>query len=162
MCWQRRDRVHWSQQAETWARPPRDRRSDTTAAARRTDLRVSDADRQAVIDDLRQHTGDGRLTLDEFEERVERVLQARTDAELHIVTQDLPSLRPASSSPRPGFRFPIRPGVIAAGLVVLLLVAGHWWVLIPVGFFVFGGCGSHARHVPARRHEDRDESMTYA
>jgi hypothetical protein len=74
------------------------------------------------------------------------------------VLRELPSLQPGSSSRRRGFRLPVRPGVIAACLVVLLLMAGHWWVLVPVGFFVFGGCGRRARHVPSHR-LDRNDSV---
>ena len=39
---------------------------------------ASDADRERVVDALRQHCTDGRLTLDEFEERLGEVYAART------------------------------------------------------------------------------------
>ncbi len=54
------------------------------------DVRVSDADRNVVIDVLREHTGSGLLTLDEFSDRVEIVFQAKTRGELEVVTSDLP------------------------------------------------------------------------
>jgi len=162
MCWERRDRFGWSDGDERWGRPPRDRRDDTIAAATRTDVLISDADRHAVIDDLRQHTADGRLTLDEFEGRVDEALRARTGAELHTATRHLPSLRSTAPPPRSGFRLPVGPGVVAACVVVALLVAGHWWVLIPAWFFLFGGCGRHASHAQRRRDERRDEPVTYA
>ena len=40
-------------------------------------LRVSDADRERAVASLRQHLLAGRLTLDEFSERVGAALQAR-------------------------------------------------------------------------------------
>jgi class 3 adenylate cyclase len=53
-------------------------------------VRIGDAERQAVIDLLRQHTGEGRLTLDEFAERAGEVYAARTREELEAVLADLP------------------------------------------------------------------------
>jgi len=54
------------------------------------DLRISDDDRQQVTELLRRHTADGRLTLDEFAERVGVALAARTRSDLEAVTADLP------------------------------------------------------------------------
>ena len=53
-------------------------------------LRASDADRQRVVSALERHTAAGRLTLDEFAERVTLVLRAATHGELAAVTGDLP------------------------------------------------------------------------
>jgi class 3 adenylate cyclase len=58
------------------------------------DVRVSDAERNVVIDVLREHTGSGLLTLDEFSDRVELVFQAKTRGELEVVTRDLPVTTP--------------------------------------------------------------------
>ena len=54
------------------------------------EVRISDNDRNEVVDHLRAFTGDGRLTLDEFEERVEIVLNARTRSELAPALDGLP------------------------------------------------------------------------
>jgi class 3 adenylate cyclase len=56
----------------------------------RGDERVSDAERQQVIDVLRAHTGAGRLTLDEFSDRAGEVFAARTRRELNNVLEGLP------------------------------------------------------------------------
>lgn len=53
-------------------------------------LRASHADRDRVVDVLRTAAGDGRLTVDELDERVEAALTARTLKELDILTADLP------------------------------------------------------------------------
>jgi class 3 adenylate cyclase len=59
-------------------------------------VRIGDAERQAVVDMLRRHTGEGRLTLDEFAERAGEVYAARTREELDKVLVDLPEgVRPA-------------------------------------------------------------------
>jgi len=158
MCWQRHDRFHWSEDAEH-QNPPRRHASDDRTGATRAELRVSDADRSAVIDELRRHTGDGRLTLDEFEERVDEVLRSRTWAELDTTTRELPSLQPTSSPPRrSGFRLPLRPRVIAACVLVVLLMAGHWWVLIPLGFFIMS---RHTHRAPSARFEGRSDPVTH-
>jgi class 3 adenylate cyclase len=55
--------------------------------------RVSDADRDEVVTLLREHVVEGRLTLDEFSERVGRALQAVTRPDLDAVLRDLPGAR---------------------------------------------------------------------
>jgi hypothetical protein len=57
-----------------------------------SNFRVGDAERDAVATQLREHYGDGRLTLDELNERLDQTLRARTAADLTAVTRDLPSL----------------------------------------------------------------------
>ncbi|MFF5188977.1 DUF1707 domain-containing protein [Streptomyces sp. NPDC000345] len=54
------------------------------------DLRASDADRERVAEVLRDALAEGRLDLDEFEERLEQTYSARTYGELAPVTRDLP------------------------------------------------------------------------
>ena len=53
-------------------------------------LRASHEDRDRVVDVLRIAAGDGRLTADELDERLERALSARTYGELATLTADLP------------------------------------------------------------------------
>lgn len=53
-------------------------------------LRASDADRDRIVEQLRQHTADGRLTMDEFEQRMSAAYAARTYGELAGLTRDLP------------------------------------------------------------------------
>ncbi|MEV0399830.1 DUF1707 domain-containing protein [Actinoallomurus sp. NPDC050550] len=53
------------------------------------DLRASDADRERVVELLRDAHGDGRLTVDEHAERVEGAYTARTLGELAELTADL-------------------------------------------------------------------------
>ena len=62
------------------------------------DVRASDADRDRVIDVLRAATADGRLTADEFSERMEAALSSRTFRELAPLTADL-AATPASRAP---------------------------------------------------------------
>ena len=58
------------------------------------DLLASDADRARVSGELRTHYESGRLTLDEFQERLDETHSARTDAQLERVLRQLPTKRP--------------------------------------------------------------------
>ena len=64
-------------------------------------LRASHEDRDRVVDLLRLAAGDGRLTADELDERLERALSARTYGELAALTEDLPAARGAGPAPEP-------------------------------------------------------------
>jgi len=55
------------------------------------DIRASDEDRQRVVAALERHTGAGRLSLDEFAERVQVACDARTLDQLAAVVSDLPT-----------------------------------------------------------------------
>ena len=54
------------------------------------DLRASHADRDRVVDALRIAAGDGRLSAEELDTRLESALSARTLGELAGLTADLP------------------------------------------------------------------------
>lgn len=62
------------------------------------ELRASDDDRQRVIAVLQRHTQAGRLTLEEFSERVGEVYTARTLGQLAVLTQDLPAEPPPAAT----------------------------------------------------------------
>ena len=64
---------------------------DGTSPVPREELRVSYEDRDRVAEALRVAAGDGRLSAEELDERLEIALTARTYAELAKVTRDLPS-----------------------------------------------------------------------
>ena len=61
------------------------------------DLLASDADRARVSGELRTHYEAGRLTLEEFQERLDETHQARTEGQLERVLRQLPSKRPTVS-----------------------------------------------------------------
>jgi len=54
-------------------------------------IRASDQERESVVDVLRDAYTDGRLTLDEFEERTSAAYAAKTWADLRELTADLPA-----------------------------------------------------------------------
>jgi hypothetical protein len=63
-------------------------------------IRASDGDREAAAARLNEAAGDGRLTLQEFSERLDRAYAARTRAELGPLTADLPAVDPVSEPGR--------------------------------------------------------------
>ena len=63
--------------------------------------RASDDDREQAVLALREHLVAGRLTLDEFSERVESAYRARTGTDLVAVGSELPAERVAPRRRRP-------------------------------------------------------------
>jgi hypothetical protein len=104
------------------------------------ELRASDAERERTATLLRDHAGDGRLTPEELDERLDAAYAARTVGELQALTRDLPAADPPARArtralDRPGAR---ERALHAIGLVVLVNVAcnaiwlatgadGSWW-----------------------------------
>ena len=60
-------------------------------------VRVGDADREATAAQLREHYADGRLTLEELNERLDQTFAAKTKADLNTVMRDLPQTVPPGS-----------------------------------------------------------------
>ena len=68
-------------------------------------VRASDAEREHTIALLRENTATGRLTLEEFIERMSSAQLARTNDELEELTRDLPSTQEPAGSRRKRTRF---------------------------------------------------------
>jgi Domain of unknown function (DUF1707) len=149
MCWSsyRHYRIEdWDRESHRSAGRPA---NDSVHAA--GNLRVSDADRNRVVDVLKQHTADGRLTLDEFEARVEETLSARTGSELRAVLRELPPLemerRPRMRrAPGPMTRLPVV--VIAMVLVSLLIGHSVLWPFIVVAVLCLRASAGRRRSAP--------------
>lgn len=71
-----------------------------TGSYPRTDIRLSDAERDQAITELGEHFQAGRLTQEEFDDRSGRALQARTGRDLTALFSDLP--RPGAADPWAG------------------------------------------------------------
>src|SRR4051812_41775983 len=101
---------------------------------------ASDADRERVADALRRHCTDGRLTLDEFEERLGEVYSARTLADLEGPMRQLPApAAPPVPPPPPAPRAPLNPHLkrwltLSAVLVAIWVMsgAGYFWPAWPI------------------------------
>jgi hypothetical protein len=67
----------------------------------RSELRASHEDRDRVVELLRVSAGDGRLTAEELDERLEQAMTARTYGELARLVADLPAAGTAVSPATP-------------------------------------------------------------
>jgi hypothetical protein len=122
------------------------------------DTRVSDAEREKIAQTLREHAAQGRLSVDELSERLDRAYAARTQGELTALVVDLPSAPPRAR------RRPALHGQLAAFVVVNLLLiavwavtgAGYFWPIWPIlgwgvgllpGIRGMGMCGQRHRAV---------------
>lgn len=124
-----------------------------SASSSRSDLRASDAEREAVVAQLRDHAAQGRLSADELAERVERAYAASTRAQLSVLTGDLPApeSEPVREPRRRGMAGVLRGEVGAFVLVNALLIAiwaasgaGYFWPMWPLMGWGLGlvACGS--------------------
>jgi hypothetical protein len=64
-------------------------------------LRCSDAERERTAQALRVHCEAGRLTVDEFDQRLDAVYAAKTRADLAALAVDLPALEEPAPAPVP-------------------------------------------------------------
>jgi hypothetical protein len=77
-----------------------------------SELRVSNAEREQIATRLRTAHDEGRLTLDEYDERLQKAYAARTYAELNALLTDLPGpsqvlpAAPGALVPGPDGRYP--------------------------------------------------------
>lgn len=79
------------------------------AHPKRSKLRASDLDRHETVEFLRQHAGEGRLTTEELEDRIEQAYGAKTLGELAVVTADLPAEPRAALAFRRPVEVPVDP-----------------------------------------------------
>jgi Flp pilus assembly protein TadB len=100
---------------------------------RRTTLRASDADREAVAERLRHACAEGRLLAEELEERLGAVFSARTYGELDALVDDLPAQRPPARSPMQLRAWALPALALAIAMAVLLVI-----VVLAVVFFLTG------------------------
>ncbi|ETK32475.1 DUF1707 SHOCT-like domain-containing protein [Microbispora sp. ATCC PTA-5024] len=85
-------------------------------------MRASDAERETVVERLREASVEGRLTLAELTERTEAAYLAQTHAELAQLTADLPGAAPvAPPAPQPSPALPQRqPGKVRTWIVAVM------------------------------------------
>ncbi|MEW9530322.1 DUF1707 domain-containing protein [Microbispora sp. NPDC049125] len=108
-------------------------------------MRASDAERESVVESLREASVEGRLTLAELTERTEAAYLAQTHAELMQLTADLPggsaAPRPASgpaphAAPHPAPSAPAAPGKARTWIVAVMGDAkrtGKWRIDKEIG-----------------------------
>lgn len=112
-------------------------------------IRIGDAEREVHVSVLGEHLASGRLTMTEFEDRLDDVYRATTQDQLDEVLADSPRTVPARPLPRPD---PVRrsppaawvPWAVTGAICLLVWIAtslahgeplGFWpvWVIGPWG-----------------------------
>ena len=131
-------------------------------------LRVSDAERNEVVERLSAYFSEGRLDQAEFDERVSRAMTAKTRGDLDGLFDDLPDPGPTgapgmggSADPSVPYRMrrrhggPGRPILMVALVIALAIAVGHivtaifvpwFWVAALVVAIVFVTRSTRARH----------------
>jgi hypothetical protein len=110
------------------------------------EIRASDQDREHVVEKLRTHYSEGRLSLEEFDERVARAYESKTWGDLLDLMNDLPGevgLGPKASAGPVAREQANRPSRLPLGL----------WPLVPLSIgllvastFAWGGMAYHGHH----------------
>ncbi|MCP2254938.1 protein of unknown function (DUF1707) [Prauserella aidingensis] len=122
-------------------------------AADRSELRLSDAERQEALDALSEHVRTGRLELTEFDERSVQVSGAKFRKDLKPLFADLPEPRPSvlgdlsrhdggvaragRASPAPAPVQPWRQRLASAVVPAAAVLAIALFFVTRAGFFVF-------------------------
>jgi hypothetical protein len=85
----------------------------------RRELRASDGDREAIAEILRDAAADGRLTMEELDERLNAAYASRTRAELERLVADV--VVAGEEPDTPGHRMPVRRGEGGARWLVAIM-----------------------------------------
>ena len=138
-------------------------------------IRVSDADRDRVTAQLRDHFAAGRITPAELDQRLSAALNAKTFGDLRRIMADLPGPVPALPGAAPPLRAtpawaarrrPPFPPLILLVLLAALLIPGTGWLLaaffnvillfwlmtFAVGAFAFGRSQQRWHHHGSWQH----------
>lgn len=136
-------------------------------------LRIGDSERDDAVRALRDHHVAGRLTAEEFSERMETALAAHTRGDLDALFQDLPE----SSSPaapvasaavekrRSGQLSPSQRKALdvaasltwPAALAFCFATGWHWWWVMLIPIFVMPALTGHSGRHRSHRRRGRDE-----
>ena len=108
-------------------------------------MRASDEDRERTAAALSGHYAAGRLTLEEFQERLDRAYAAKTFGELADLMTDLPGNDLGQLGGQPGGH-PLLPELPAPGTVQArdgsLTASWRFWLAVGIGVFVLGLVGA--------------------
>lgn len=122
-------------------------------------MRASDADRERVAEALREAAAEGRLDLEELDQRLDQVFAAKTYAELAPITADIPTPGTTPRAPATGRaesfgmeRHAGASGNLAVGIMGGFVRRGEWDVPPEMTAVAIMGGGEidlrHARFTP--------------
>ncbi|WP_409489710.1 DUF1707 domain-containing protein [Amycolatopsis sp. cmx-11-12] len=130
-------------------------------------LRAADTDRERVASLIQAAGGEGRLTLEEVEDRLSTVYSTRYTDELATLTSDLP--KPAPKRRPVAFGHPAVRIHLAVAVVLSVLLIVRWtvsdvpffWPAMPM-FWLAMSVLVHARVRGARRRFKREDDFAVA
>ena len=110
-----------------------------------SEVRIGEPERTVAVAELRQHCSEGRLSIDEFDDRVGEVYDARTEADLVRALRDLPEPAPlvsqvpapvtAHDGGCPGKAERSFGAHLTTYVLVMALLIGIWALTTPFGYF---------------------------
>ena len=143
-----------------------------------TRLRIGDAERDAAATSLGEHYAAGRLTKNEYDERIDQVWAARFEDDLVPLFADLPGhgraavpaatrspqkpgtslRRPAPAVGPPGFHplMLLAPVALTALITAVIVTGSAQWLFLLFFFWFFGGMGRRWHH---HRHWTHTQGM---
>ena len=114
-------------------------------------MRASDRDRQQVVERLRSALEDGRLTMEEYVNRMEVAYQAATYGDLAPLCADLPASNPVTAGPQTAATVPAavvsRAGYLAGLPTVLKVLWTLWLVAVSINVIVWGLVSGASGHL---------------
>jgi hypothetical protein len=122
-------------------------------------VRIGDAERDRAIAALGDHFAAGRLSREEFDERVEAAMQARFDHDLGPLFADLPVPEPVPDQlvgERRASMWPVlmwlMPLMLLATVITAVLANAPWILWGFFWVFLFSGLWRRRRYYPRYRH----------
>ena len=106
-------------------------------------MRAASADRERAVDVLKAGFAEGRLTQDEYNERMNRAYASRTYAELIALTADLPAGAMPAAYPMPVYQPPVSTNSLARASLVLGVAEFFTMGLTAIPAII---CGHMAKH----------------
>jgi hypothetical protein len=132
--------------------------------APKTPLRIGDAERDRAIAELGDHFAAGRLSTEEFEQRVDEAIKARFNDDLEPLFVDLPRTPEPSMEPRSNQRSDAHlawspvlwfaPLLVVCAVVAAVILTAPWLVWMFLWLFLITGFFRRRRHQfgPPRRY----------
>lgn len=112
-------------------------------SADRSEVRLSDAERQEALDTLGEHLGTGRLDIDEFSDRSARAGAARTRGDLAPLFADLPAPHPSvlrapssKAAVQPAPRLSVSERLASSAVPIAAVVAILLYLTVARGFWL--------------------------
>ena len=128
----------------------------------RVPVRIGDAERDRAIATLGDHFAAGRLTAEEFDERMDQALKARFNEDLEPLFADLPhTVEPKveqKSNHRPDMHLAwsamlwLAPLFVMCAVVAAVLLSAPWLIWMLLWMFLVSGLFRHRRRTFGPRH----------